>query len=574
MPPFREIVFCDFEFAVEPGERPRPLCAVAHELRSGRTFRLWKDQFRKAPPWVAGSDVLFCAYYASAELGCFRALNWSTPPRILDLFCEFRNLTNGLPTVAGASLLGALAHFGLDGIGTTEKKDLQEAIGADTWRGQFTKSDVLSYCAGDVAALERLFTAMAPMIDWPRALLRGRYMTAAAAMEFHGVPVDVETLARLRHHWTDIKDRLIVDIDRDYGVYDGRTFKADRFAHWLASNNIPWPLLESGRLALDDDTFRQQAKAHPSVSPLRELRSAMSELRLQDLAVGRDGRNRIILSAFRARSGRNAPSNSKFIFGPSVWLRSLIKPPPGHAVVYLDWKQQEFGIAGALSGDAAMVAAYQSGDPYLAFGKQAGVVPADATKATHGPQRELFKQTLLGVQYGMEADALAARIGQPTIVARNLLRAHRETYSTFWRWSNAAVDQAMLTGRLNTVYGWTVHVGENPNVRSLRNFPMQANGAEMLRLACCLATERGIEVCAPIHDATLICASFDRLEADIATMRAVMVEASRAVLAGFGLGVDANVVHWPDRYSDPRGAVMWDRVSKLLVQVERSRLTA
>ena len=35
---------------------------------------------------------------------------------------------------------------------------------------------------------------------------------------------------------------------------------------------------------------------------------------------------------------------------------------------------------------------------------------------------------------------------------------------------------------------------------------MQANGAEMLRLACCLATERGIEVCAPVHDAVLICA--------------------------------------------------------------------
>ena len=91
----------------------------------------------------------------------------------------------------------------------------------------------------------------------------------------------------------------------------------------------------------------------------------------------------------------------------------------------------------------------------------------------------------------MEADTLARRIGQPPIVARDLLRAHRETFSKFWRWSDAAVDHAMLTGALHTVFGWHVHVGENPNPRSLRNFPMQANGAEMLRLACCLATERG-----------------------------------------------------------------------------------
>ena len=81
-------------------------------------------------------------------------------------------------------------------------------------------------------------------------------------------------------------------------------------------------------------------------------------------------------SAFRSRTGRNQPSNSKFIFGPSVWLRGLIKPPPGHGVAYVDWRQQEFGIAAALSGDAAMQAAYLSGDPYLAFAKQAGAVPA------------------------------------------------------------------------------------------------------------------------------------------------------------------------------------------------------
>ena len=93
---------------------------------------------------------------------------------------------------------------------------------------------------------------------------------------------------------------------------------------------------------------------------------------------------------------------------------------------------------------------------------------------------------------------------------------------------------------------------------------MQANGAEMLRIACCLATERGVEVCAPVHDAVLICAPLDRLEADIATMRAAMAEASRFVLAGFELGTDVKVVRWPDRYMDPRGVEMWNRVCDLV----------
>jgi DNA polymerase I len=573
---FRHVIAVDFEFefgghlsfedAARSGERARPVCMVAKELRTGREWRLFRGEFGSAPPFRIGPDSLFVAYYASAELGCFLALGWPMPANVLDLFVEFRNRTNGLPTPAGAGLIGALTYFGIDSIGVIEKDDMRSLIlGGGPW-SESERTLILDYCAGDVAALERLLPAMAPRLDLPRALLRGRYMKAAAAMEYVGVPIDMPTLALLREHWTEIQDELIREVDADYGVFESRTFKADRWERYLVLHGIPWPRLNTGRLDLSDDAFRQMAKAHPQVSPMRELRSALSELRLNDLAVGRDGRNRTILSAFRSRTGRNQPSNTRFIFGPSVWLRSLIKPPPGYGVAYIDWSQQEFGIAAALSGDLAMQAAYTSGDPYLAFAKQAGALPQDATKETHGPTRELFKQCVLAVQYGMEADSLASRIGQPPVVARDLLRAHRETYRTFWRWSDAAVDHAMLMGSLHTVFGWHIHVGENPNPRSLRNFPMQANGAEMLRIACCLATERGIEVCAPVHDAVLICAPLDRLEQGIAGMRAAMAEASRAVLADFELRTDVMRILHPDRFRDPRGTAMWDRVINLIAK--------
>jgi DNA polymerase I len=311
------------------------------------------------------------------------------------------------------------------------------------------------------------------------------------------------------------------------------------------------------------------ARANPLISPIRELRSSLSEMRLADLAVGRDGRNRTLLSPFRARSGRNQPSNTKFIFGPSVWLRGLIQPPPGHGVAYIDWEQQEFGIAAALSGDANMKTAYFSGDPYLAFAIQAGAAPPDATKFTHKAIRDQFKACVLAVQYGMGEDSLAHRIGQPPIQARYLLRLHRETYRTFWARSDASADFAMTRGFLATVFGWCIYVGADSNPRMLRNFPMQANGAEMLRLACCLGTERGIEVCAPIHDAVLICAPIDRLEADVARMREAMREASAIVLSGFELGTDVNVIVHPNRFSDERGAVMWARVVSLVKREEK-----
>ena len=325
---FREIVLADFEFEIGPGERPIPVCLVAHEFISGRKFRIFEDQFGAAPPYAAGLDVLFVAYYASAELGCYRVLGWPMPERILDLFTEFRDRTNGLPTVAGNGLLGALAYFGLDGMGAAETHELQQAIGNGSWRGRYTPEEILDYCEGDVFALGRLLPAMVSQIDLPRALLRGRYMAAAAVMEFYGTPIDLDMLAILRAGWTDIQEQLIAEIDGAYGVFDGRSFKTERFEQYLIRHAIAWPRLHSGRLDLDDDCFRQMAKSHPIVSPLRELRSALSDLRLNDLAVGKDGRYRTILSAFRSRTGRNQPSNTKYIFGPSVWLRGLIKRRP------------------------------------------------------------------------------------------------------------------------------------------------------------------------------------------------------------------------------------------------------
>jgi hypothetical protein len=39
----------------------------------------------------------------------------------------------------------------------------------------------------------------------------------------------------------------------------------------------------------------------------------------------------------------------------------------------------------------------------------------------------------------------------------------------------------MFTNVTYTVFGWKYHVTLNPKVRSIRNFPMQANGAEIMR---------------------------------------------------------------------------------------------
>jgi len=98
-----------------------------------------------------------------------------------------------------------------------------------------------------------------------------------------------------------------------------------------------------------------------------------------------------------------------------------------------------------------MLDAYTSGDPYLAFAKQARAAPEDATKQTHANIREQYKAAALGTQYGMEAESLALHLGKSVTEARQLLQDHRRVYKKFWKWSEAAVSHAMLFKNLYTV---------------------------------------------------------------------------------------------------------------------------
>ncbi len=570
---FDEIWCVDTEYSAPTGHRPTPICLVARELRTGRRLRLWQDQLSQWPaaPFRTDSRSLFVAYYAAAEFSVFHALGWPVPARILDLFFEFRAEFNGLQTPSNNSLLGALVAHGLPAMDGAEKNEMRElAIRG----GPYTAAErdaLLDYCDEDVVALTRLLPAMLARIDVPRALLRGRYAWAVAAMEHRGTPIDVATFEHLKNRWEAVQSELVVEVNRRYGVYEGTTFKMERFVRFLVERSIPWPMLPSGQLDLTDETFRSQAKIYPELAELRELRSALGKMRLfEEIAIGPDGRNRTSISPFRAKTSRNQPSNARFIFGPSRWLRSLIRPEPGMALAYLDFVSQEIAVGAALSGDQAMLDAYSSGDFYLSFAKQAGAVPTDATKASHGEERALFKAAALAVMYGMGPESLAQRIGKPTATAVELLALHRRTYPKFWAWSQAAIDRATLMGSITTVFGWPLHVGPSSdplrpaaNPRTLSNFPVQANAAEMLRLTCCLLVERGIGLCCPVHDAVLVEGPSDSIDDIVVRTRETMAEASRIVLGGFDVGADAKVVQWPDRYVDEAGAAFYGTVLRL-----------
>jgi DNA polymerase I len=571
---FDKVVALDFEYTQPDGELPDPICCVAKELRTGVVYRLTGDDLRRGPPgFLGGPRTLVVSYFASAEIGCFLELGWGVPTHILDLYVEFRWLTNGLLLPAGRGLLGALLFYGLPALTVVEKAEMRELAmrGGPYEIGELQA--LVRYCESDVVALELLFGTTEGLLDVPRALLRGRYMGAVAAMERHGTPLDAPLFRLLAQQWERIEEGLIERMD-PAGLWEGRSFRYAAFEDFLRQRAIAWPRLDSGRLALDDQTFRTIGRRIPAIRQIADLRALLSAMRLRDMAIGADGRNRCKLSPFSSRTGRNQPSNKKYIFGPAAWLRSLIKPGPGRSLAYIDWAQQELGIAAALSGDLKLQEAYSGADPYIDFAVRAGLAPLGATKATHPIVREVCKVCCLGVLYGMGERALALSAGIDPIRAADLLRLHKEAYPVFWRWRNSAVDFAMLRGRLHSTFGWGLTVTHLTNPRSLANFPMQANGAEMLRIAICKVQDAGIAVCGPVHDAILVEAQTIDLPAMVKECQAAMEKASKIVLGGFPLRTETDVVTYPERYRDKRGADTWETIMRLLMELDPSQTRA
>ncbi len=559
---------------------------VFHDLSTGQTTRLWRGELGEQPPYDTGPDTLVVSFVFNAEAACHLALGWALPKNVLDLSAEFKCQVNGkgIPR-KNQGLIGALQYFGLSSIAPKRKDAMRDRI-LNGW--PFTieeREQILAYCAEDVLALIKLLHALLPKINLPIALHRGEAVAALARMEHVGVPIDSAIFSQLadKTTWREIRDSLVPLVDT-HGIYvrdkNGWHFNTERFDKWTVSEGMQWPRKEdTGKLDLRRKTFESMAKAYPAVEPLRQLRYIRDKLRTIQLSVGHDNRNRTVLWPFSSKTSRTQPKAKHWIFSPSVWLRFLMRPEPGMALAYIDYSSMEFLAAAALSDGHCgpgnpMLNLYRSGDPYLNFGKLIGYIPRDATREAPGVEavRNRLKVLCLAVQYGMQTATLATRLGVSETEAHEMLLHHRGLFSQYWHWSEDWLHHSLDSGTMCTVFGWECATGiVEFNERSIRNYPIQANCADLFRLACVWGTRHGLTLIAPVHDAVLLESTDDRIEADVALMQEIMRRASRVILnptdAGtIELRTDAKIIRHPGRYTDPRGEELWKMVLKLLAE--------
>ena len=124
-----------------------------------------------------------------------------------------------------------------------------------------------------------------------------------------------------------------------------------------------------------------------------------------------------------------------------------------------------------------------------------------------------------------------------------------------------------------TCFGWTFYIpgrrsrwandgGVNP--RTIQDFPAQANGAEIMRLAVIWGVEAGLPIGGIVHDAIVLCSPKEQADEEIAKCQYYMEMAGKAVLDGFRLFSEVKRYPHPQRVLESRGQRTWDIVQSTL----------
>lgn len=223
--------------------------------------------------------------------------------------------------------------------------------------------------------------------------------------------------------------------------------------------------------------------------------------------MGLDFRVRAYLNPFGSQTSRTQPSSTGFLFLKTPASRSLVHPfGESTFLCGIDYASQEVLIQAILSGDRALYEAYISGDVYLDFAIKAKAVPKGGKRKDYEDIRNKFKSTFLGISYGMGAKALARKLtadtGKPVneLEAEELIDMFNSVFHVYAEYLDNYQDEYEVRGYAILPDGWVLW-GDNPNAKSVRNFPVQGHGAVIMRRAVELCYQRNIPIVFTLHDA-------------------------------------------------------------------------
>jgi DNA polymerase-1 len=308
---------------------------------------------------------------------------------------------------------------------------------------------------------------------------------------------------------------------------------------------------KSGQYSTGEETLLKHADDHPVVNKILEYRQVLKLKNtyvdaLPELINERDHRIHTTYMQAVAATGRlssqkpnlqNIPIRTER--GRSV-RKAFIPSEKGRVILAADYSQIELRLMADLSGDEAMLSAFNN-DEDIHAATAAKVFDVDVSDVDR-EMRSKAKVVNFGIIYGISAFGLSQRLHIPRSEASDLIKNYFEKYPGIKTYMDSCVDFARKHGYVETIMKRRRYLSDinsrNHTVRGFAernaiNAPIQGSAADMIKIAMInidkAFTEKGFEsdMILQVHDELV----FDAVEGELETIKPIIEKEMRLAIS-------------------------------------------
>ncbi|MBP4081476.1 DNA polymerase I [Aeromonas sp. MrichA-1] len=322
-----------------------------------------------------------------------------------------------------------------------------------------------------------------------------------AQMESSGVKIDKDALCKVSND-LELRMKQIEEVlSAEYGSpinIDSPTQVSD-----LLFKKLSLPVIGTtgnGAASTSDASLKSLYEYHPAPALISEYRS-LSKLKstyadgipkkiCEKTGCIHSSFNQDVTATGRLSSSdpnlQNIPIKSK----EGRRIRQAFIPSDGNYMMSADYSQIELRVLAHLSGDARLIAAFNSGeDIHRATAADVfGIRPADVTPE----QRRSAKAINFGIIYGISASGLADDLGISKGQAANYISVYFKKYPEVAAYLKSLKERVFIDGYVSTISGRRLYHSKNEAQtpsgnrsieRAAMNAPMQGSASEIIKAA-------------------------------------------------------------------------------------------
>jgi DNA polymerase-1 len=389
-------------------------------------------------------------------------------------------------------------------------------------------------------------------------------------IERNGVLIDAPTLSTQSHEL----GQRIVALEQEAYAIAGQPFNlgSPKQLGEIFFDKLGLPVIKktaTGARSTDEEVLEKLAEDYPLPAKILEHRG-LSKLKgtytdkLAQMANPRTGRVHTHYAQAVAVTGRlssNDPNlqNIPIRTPEGRRVREAFVAPAGSVIASADYSQIELRIMAHISGDEALLRAFQEGqDVHRATAAEVfGVEVAQVSSE----QRRYAKVINFGLIYGMSAFGLAKALGIDNTAAKNYIQRYFERFVGVKRYMEQTVESAQSKGYVETVFGRRLYLseingGNGPRKKAAErqaiNAPMQGTAADLIKMSMVAVQaalddqERRTKMIMQVHDELVFEvpeAEVEWVRSEVPRLMAAVAELKVPLLAEIGVGPNWDKAH-------------------------------